>query len=141
MIHNETLTRVVTTGNCTDCHSLYGENTTQTRYHINVSAMNLGVHAGVNSNMTAIATTEVADANNAKCWGCHVQDGAYPADGHRDIFNNDAYLCYECHNGTAAYQNVTSATAVHHRTHSCRDGLILVRIRLPQPHNYESSGL
>ena len=112
-LHNETLTRVVTTGNCTDCHSLYGVNMTQTRYHINVSAMNLGVHAGVNSNMTTIAISEVADANNAKCWGCHVQDGAYPADGHGDIFNNDAYLCYECHNGTVAYQNVTSATAVY----------------------------
>ena len=112
-LHNETLTRVVTTGNCTDCHALYGVNTSQTRYHINVSAVNLGVHAGVNSNMTAIATSEVADANNAKCWGCHVQDGAYPADGHSDIFNNDAYLCYECHNGTAAYANVSSAPAVY----------------------------
>ncbi|MEA1905876.1 MAG: S-layer protein domain-containing protein, partial [Euryarchaeota archaeon] len=30
-----------------------------------------------------------------------------------DIFNNDAYLCYECHNGTAAYANVSSATAVY----------------------------
>ncbi|MHC1575300.1 MAG: S-layer protein domain-containing protein, partial [Candidatus Methanogasteraceae archaeon] len=112
-LHNETLTRVATTGNCTDCHSLYGVNTSQTRYHINVSAMNLGVHAGVNSNMAAIATMEVADANNAKCWGCHVPGGAYPADGHGDIFNNDAYLCYDCHNGTAAYQNVTSAPAVY----------------------------
>jgi parallel beta-helix repeat protein len=117
-LHNETLTRVETTGNCTDCHALYGDNTTQTRYHINVSAMNLGVHAGVNSNMAAIATSEVADANNAKCWGCHVPDGAYPADGHGDIFNNRAYLCYDCHNGTAAYVNVESATAVYNHFRS-----------------------
>ncbi|MEA1905776.1 MAG: NosD domain-containing protein, partial [Euryarchaeota archaeon] len=31
-LHNETLIRVVTTGNCTDCHALYGVNTTQTIY-------------------------------------------------------------------------------------------------------------
>ena len=112
-LHNETLTRVLTSGNCTDCHALYGVNKTDTVYEINVTAMNQGVHEKVNENMTDIALSEVRDTNNAKCWGCHVPDGAYPEDGHRDTFNNDAYLCYECHNGTYAYQNVSSATAVY----------------------------
>ncbi|NOQ29006.1 MAG: hypothetical protein GQ566_02735, partial [Methanosarcinales archaeon] len=112
-LHNETLTRVLTSGNCTDCHALYGVNKTDTVYEINVTAMNQGVHENVNENMTDIALSEVRDTNNAKCWGCHVPDGAYPEDGHRDTFNNDAYLCYECHNGTYAYQNVSSATAVY----------------------------
>ncbi|PXF61242.1 MAG: hypothetical protein C4B59_04635 [Candidatus Methanogaster sp.] len=112
-LHNETLTRVQTSGNCTDCHALYGANKTGTVYEINVTAMNRGVHEHVNENMTGIAGSEVGDANNAKCWGCHVPGGAYPEDGHRDTFNNDAYLCYECHNGTCAYQNVSTATAVY----------------------------
>jgi parallel beta-helix repeat protein len=112
-LHDETLTRAQTSGNCTDCHALYGVNKTGTVYEINVTAMNLGVHENVNENMTDIALSEVSDANNAKCWGCHVPDGAYPESGHEDTFNNDAYLCYDCHNGTYAYQNVTSATAVY----------------------------
>ncbi|NOQ33393.1 MAG: hypothetical protein GQ567_04240, partial [Methanosarcinales archaeon] len=112
-LHNETLTRVQTSGNCTDCHALYGVNKTGTVYEINVTAMNLGVHENVNENMTGIASSEVSDANNAKCWGCHVPDGAYPESGHEDTFNNDAYLCYDCHNGTYAYQNVSTATAVY----------------------------
>jgi len=112
-LHNESLTRVQTSGNCTDCHALYGVNKTDTVYDINVTAMNLGVHEHVNANMSDIARSEVGDANNAKCWGCHVPDGAYPDSGHGDIFNNDAYLCYECHNGTYAYRNVSTATAVY----------------------------
>jgi len=112
-LHNETLTRAQTSGNCTDCHALYGVNKTGTVYEINVTAMNLGVHENVNENMTDIALSEVRDTNNAKCWGCHVPDGAYPENGHEDTFNNEAYLCYECHNGTYAYQNVSSATAVY----------------------------
>jgi predicted CXXCH cytochrome family protein len=75
--------------------------------------MNLGVHANVNSNMTQIAITETGDVNNSMCWGCHVPDGAYPEEGHKGTFNNDAYLCYDCHNGTYAYENVSTATAVY----------------------------
>ena len=112
-LHNETLTRVLTSGNCTDCHALYGVNKTGSVYEINVTAMNQGVHEGVNTNMTDIAQSEVSDTNNAKCWGCHVPAGAYPENGHEDTFNNKAYLCYECHNGTYAYQNVSTATAVY----------------------------
>ena len=112
-LHNETLTRVQTSGNCTDCHALYGANKTGTVYELNVTAVNEGVHENVNMNMTSIADSEVGDANNAKCWGCHVPDGAYPENGHEDTFNNEAYLCYECHNGTYAYQNVSTATAVY----------------------------
>ena len=111
-LHNETLTRVQTSGNCTDCHALYG-NKAATIYEINVTAMNLGVHENVNENMTGIALSEVNDTNNSKCWGCHVPGGAYPENGHEDTFNNEAYLCYECHNGTCAYENVSSATAVY----------------------------
>ncbi|MEA3282092.1 MAG: hypothetical protein U9Q68_05950, partial [Euryarchaeota archaeon] len=112
-LHNETLTRVQTSGNCTDCHALYGANKAGTVYEINVTAMNLGVHENVNENMIGIAGSKIGDANNAKCWGCHVPEGAYPKDGHRDTFNNDAYLCYDCHNGTCAYRNVSTATAVY----------------------------
>jgi parallel beta-helix repeat protein len=114
-LHSETLTRPHTSGNCTDCHALYGKNKTKTVYEINVTAMNLGVHANLNSNMTSVAAASpINDANNAKCWGCHVQGGAYPENGHKDTFNNRAYLCYDCHNSTEkAYNNVSSAPAVY----------------------------
>jgi parallel beta-helix repeat protein len=113
-LHNETLTRVLTSGNCTDCHALYGVNKTDTVYEINVTAMNQGVHANLNDNMTPVASSApINDPNNSMCWGCHVPGGAYPETGHNETFNNDAYLCYECHNGTYAYQNVSSATAVY----------------------------
>ncbi|MCD4766733.1 MAG: hypothetical protein K8R34_09510, partial [Methanosarcinales archaeon] len=113
-LHNETLTRTHTTGNCTDCHALYGVNKTASVYEINVTAMNLGVHANVNDNMTSVASAApINDPNNSMCWGCHVPGGAYPETGHNETFNNYAYLCYECHNGTYAYQNVSSATAVY----------------------------
>ena len=118
-LHGNSVTRVGTSGNCTDCHALYGVNRTAymgngtIKYEINVTAMNEGVHADVNENMTGIAESEVDDANNSKCWGCHVPGGNYPVTGHRETFNNDAYLCYECHNGTVAYLNVSNATAVY----------------------------
>ena len=113
-LHNETLTRVQTSGNCTDCHALYGVNKTSSVYVINVTAMNLGVHANLNDNMTPVASASpINDPNNSMCWGCHVPGGAYPETGHNETFNNDAYLCYECHNGTYAYLNVSNATAVY----------------------------
>lgn len=114
-LHNETLIRPHTSGNCTDCHALYGNNKTKTVYEINVTAMNLGVHANLNSNMTSVAAASpINDANNSKCWGCHVEGGAYPENGHEDTLNNNAYLCYDCHNDTAkAYNNVSSAPAVY----------------------------
>ena len=119
-LHGDNVTRVNTSGNCTACHALYGANLTHymgngtIKYEINVTAMNLGVHADVNENMTPVAAASpINDSNNSKCWGCHVPDGAYPEYGHSDTFNNDAYLCYECHNGTYAYQNVSNATAVY----------------------------
>lgn len=114
-LHNESLVRPHTSGNCTDCHALYGANRTKTVYWINATAMNKGVHASLNSNMTSIAASSpINDANNAKCWGCHVQGGAYPENGHEDILNNNAYLCYDCHNGTAkAYNNVSNAPEVY----------------------------
>jgi len=113
-LHNETLTRVHTSGNCTDCHALYGVNKTSSVYVINVTAMNLGVHANLNDNMTPVASASpINDPNNSMCWGCHVPGGAYPETGHNETFNNDAYLCYECHNGTYAYLNVSNATAVY----------------------------
>ena len=111
-LHKETLTRAYSSGNCTDCHALYGANRISV-YEINVTAVNAGVHADLNENMTSIAESEVGDANNSKCWGCHVPNGAYPERGHEDTFNNYAYLCYECHNGTYAYQNVSNAPAVY----------------------------
>jgi len=106
-LHNETLTRVLTDANCTNCHATYGSDQPGLKYKIK------GVHANVNSNMNATAEIQTSDVNNSKCWGCHVPDGAYPEEGHRDTFNNDAYLCYECHNGTYAYENVSTATAVY----------------------------
>ncbi|MBC2709197.1 MAG: hypothetical protein HF977_16080 [ANME-2 cluster archaeon] len=113
-LHNETLTRAQTSGNCTDCHALYGVNKTDTVYEINVTAMNLGVHANVNDNMRLVASAPpINDPNNSMCWGCHVPGGAYPKTGHNETFNNDAYLCYECHNGTYAYNNVSNAPAVY----------------------------
>lgn len=113
-LHNETLTRAHTSGNCTDCHALYGVNKTSSVYVINVTAMNLGVHANLNDNMTQVASASpINDPNNSMCWGCHVPGGAYPETGHNETFNNDAYLCYECHNGTYAYLNVSNATAVY----------------------------
>ena len=112
-LHNITLTRAKTSGNCTNCHALYGNNRISI-YEINVTAINQGVHANVNNNMLSIAgAAPISDANNSICWGCHVPNGAYPENGHADTFNNDAYLCYECHNGTAAYVNVSSATGVY----------------------------
>ncbi len=114
-LHNETLVRPHTSGNCTDCHALYGNNKTETVYEINVTAMNLGVHANLNNNMTSVAAASpINDTNNTMCWGCHVQGGAYPENGHEDTLNNKAYLCYDCHNGTSkAYNNVSSAPAVY----------------------------
>jgi hypothetical protein len=113
-LHNETLTQVLTDANCTNCHATYGSSQPGLKYKINVTAVNLGVHANVNSNMTPIAAAPpINDANNAKCWGCHVPGGTYPEEGHKGTFNNDAYLCYECHNGTYAYENVSNATAVY----------------------------
>ncbi len=111
--HNETLTRALTDGNCTDCHATYGSHQEGLKYRINVTAVNSGVHANVNHNMSDDAETRTKDRNNSKCWGCHVPNGTWPEDGHRDTFNNDAYLCYDCHNGTYAYENVNTATAVY----------------------------
>ena len=118
--HSNNVTRVSTSGNCTDCHALYGANKTKyigsgpIEYEINVTAMNLGVHVNVNENMKSVASAPpINDPNNSMCWGCHVPGGAYPETGHNETFNNDAYLCYECHNGTYAYPNVNSATAVY----------------------------
>ncbi|RZB29225.1 MAG: hypothetical protein AEth_01367 [Candidatus Argoarchaeum ethanivorans] len=111
-LHSGTLERVLTDANCTNCHATYGADQQGLKYKINVTAVNFGVHANVNDNMTSVAIT-VGDANNSKCWGCHVPEGACPEEGHRGTFNNDAYLCYECHNGTYAYQNVSNATAVY----------------------------
>ena len=115
-LHGNNATRVITSGNCTDCHALYGANRTKymVEYEINVTAMNQGVHANVNDNMTLVASAQpINDPNNSMCWGCHVPGGAYPETGHNETFNNYAYLCYECHNGTYAYQNVSNATAVY----------------------------
>ncbi|RZN15551.1 MAG: hypothetical protein EF812_02110 [Methanosarcinales archaeon] len=111
-LHSDTLQRVQTDSNCTNCHATYGSVQKGLKYKINVTAVNLGVHENVNENMNSVAMT-VGDVNNSKCWGCHVPEGALPEGGHRDTFNNDAYLCYDCHNGTKAYQNVTNATAVY----------------------------
>ncbi|MCD6206645.1 MAG: hypothetical protein J7J06_01495, partial [Methanosarcinales archaeon] len=112
-LHNETLTRALTDANCTNCHATYGDAQPGLKYKINVTAVNLGVHANVNSNMNATAEAQTSDVNNSKCWGCHVPGGACPEEGHKGTFNNDAYLCYECHNGTYAYENVSTATAVY----------------------------
>ena len=115
-LHENTLTRPKTSSKCLSCHELLPSDVqNRSAYKINLTAMNLGVHRDVNINMSSVAGGggEGSNANNSKCWGCHVIGGVEPVNGHQDTINNGAYLCYDCHNGTVAYQNVSNATAVY----------------------------
>ncbi|MCL7414409.1 MAG: hypothetical protein M8353_12505, partial [ANME-2 cluster archaeon] len=49
--------------------------------------------------------------DNQICWACHQSDGTEPT-GMGDIFENP-YKCYDCHNGTAVYNNVSNAPGVY----------------------------
>jgi len=95
---------------CIECHDI--ANTT-TPFNVSVSSMNQSdnIHASLNSIMNTNAATNTSSANNSICWGCHVSGGSEPPAGY-DCSNTIPYNCYECHNGTVAYTNVSSAKVV-----------------------------
>ena len=90
---------------CISCHGISG-----TALHlINETAMNSSgaVHANLNSNATNSTGVSV---ENKKCWGCHQSGGTEPV-GMGDRYLTP-YECYDCHNSTKAYMNVSSAPIV-----------------------------
>src|SRR3990167_4167046 len=91
---------------CISCHGTTGSATSK----VDQNAMALGelAHANLNSGATATGVS----AENKKCWGCHQSDGSQPSSSSMgDKFSNP-YKCYECHNTTKPYPNVTSALTV-----------------------------
>ena len=89
---------------CISCHNVVGGSTT---HKVDVSAMVLGEHASLNS---GAATT--VDPANKKCWGCHQTGGTQPASGSMGDRYLNPYKCYDCHNTTKAYANVSGALTV-----------------------------
>ncbi len=103
--HSQNAHNISTEGGGPDCLSCH--NTTGTAAHkVDGNAMNLGEHANLNSNATASGVS----AANKKCWGCHQTGGKQPADM-GDKYQNP-YKCYDCHNATKPYSNVSSALTV-----------------------------
>ncbi len=88
---------------CITCHDV-GKSA---QHIINNTAMDTGVHVGINRNAT---NGTGISSENKKCWACHQSDGQQPT-GMGDRFNNP-YKCYDCHNGTAPYSNVSNAPTV-----------------------------
>jgi hypothetical protein len=103
---------------CTSCHAIENDpNSLLAPRHINRTAFKLGVHANVNSNATNTSTLN--DSVDKACWACHQSDGsAPPFYSMGDIFDTPR-TCFDCHNGTAAFQNVSNAPTVsEHFTNS-----------------------
>jgi Zn finger protein HypA/HybF involved in hydrogenase expression len=88
---------------CISCHNIGGI----TQHIVNNTAMDIGVHANINSN--AVNGTGIS-SENKKCWACHQSNGQQPT-GMGDRYSNP-YKCYDCHNGTAPYPNVSKAPIV-----------------------------
>jgi hypothetical protein len=91
---------------CVSCHD-----TGKSYAYVDVSAMNqsgTSIHADINNASTGTGGS-TGNPDNQICWGCHIVNGLYEG-GH---YNKDpAYACYDCHNGTAAYSNVSNAPKV-----------------------------
>ncbi|MCL7414385.1 MAG: hypothetical protein M8353_12370, partial [ANME-2 cluster archaeon] len=98
---------------CISCHDVGRSGATR---WVNVSAINgslnsnASIHYAIN-NATTGTGGSTNNPDNQICWGCHQTNGTEPR-GMGDRFTTP-YQCYECHNGTAAYSNVSSAPAVY----------------------------
>lgn len=98
-----------------DCILCHDVTNTTTGHNVSVSAMNQSnnIHAllNINMNRTASSPSNGGNANNSICWGCHVSYGKKPSASY-DCSEANIYKCYDCHNGTVAYENVSSAPEV-----------------------------
>jgi len=72
---------------CVDCHDLGG-----VAPKVNLTAMKLGVHAGLNSNVGN--TTELTDPLDKACWACH-GDGSEPTVHLNNL--TTVSQCEDCH--------------------------------------------
>ncbi|MDD5615117.1 MAG: cytochrome c3 family protein [Candidatus Methanoperedens sp.] len=86
--------------NCTNCH-----NTGGSADNVNFTALNLGMHAFLNSG----AVSTPANASNRPCWACHgTKNGTWanesdqPVEEHNTSVYNKPRKCYDCHNDTFA---------------------------------------
>jgi len=105
--HQASLTIAAAGGpDCVSCHDIGGI----ASKHVDVSAMKNGVHANLNSQATN--TTNLTDSIDKACWGCHNSDGSEPPSGSMGDRKTNPYTCYDCHNGTAPYPNVSNAPTV-----------------------------
>ncbi|CAD7771773.1 Periplasmic copper-binding protein (NosD) [Candidatus Methanoperedenaceae archaeon GB37] len=87
---------------CTECHD--NSNPDAIRPMVNVTAMKLGMHAGVNSdcNITYWAERRGFDASsvsedNKICWGCHATNGTPPYPNYHPDRTLNPYKCAKCH--------------------------------------------
>ncbi|MCL7412825.1 MAG: fibronectin type III domain-containing protein [ANME-2 cluster archaeon] len=98
---------------CIRCHDVGRSGATR---WVNVSALNgslnsnASIHYAIN-NATTGTGGSTGNPDNQICWACHHSDGSEPS-GMGDIFKQP-YQCYDCHNGTAAYSNVSNAPGVY----------------------------
>jgi len=101
--------------NCISCHDV--GKTASKKVNVSLITNNSAIHRQINSDMAGEADDLTTEANNSICWACHMTDGLPPSgnDHANRLTNNDSskpYKCDECHNGTPAYNNVSSAPVV-----------------------------
>lgn len=103
--HSQDAHSIISAGggpDCLSCHNTGGS----AAHKVDGNAIASGEHANLNSNATANGVS----AANKKCWGCHQTGGTQPEDmGDR---YQDPYKCYDCHNVTKPYSNVSNALTV-----------------------------
>ncbi|MEE8168538.1 MAG: hypothetical protein V3T58_06670, partial [Candidatus Hydrothermarchaeales archaeon] len=85
---------------CTQCHRT-GD--AQTYPDVNFTAFNESIHRWINNASEASGNESIERA----CRGCHVTNGEAQ---HKN--RDPPYLCWDCHNGTAPYSNVSNAPTV-----------------------------
>ena len=106
----------ITSGGGPDCISCHDVDRSGATRWVNVSAINgslnsnSSIHYAIN-NATIGTGGSTGNPDNQICWACHQSDGSEPS-GMGDIFETP-YKCYDCHNGTAPYSNVSSALGVY----------------------------
>ncbi|MBW6518972.1 MAG: hypothetical protein K0A89_10790, partial [ANME-2 cluster archaeon] len=106
----------ITAGGGSDCISCHNVGSTTATRLVNVSAINgslnsnASIHRAIN-NATTGTGGSTGNPDNQLCWACHQSDGSEPS-GMGDIYSTP-YRCYDCHNGTAAYTNVSNAPVVY----------------------------
>ncbi|MBW6518514.1 MAG: fibronectin type III domain-containing protein [ANME-2 cluster archaeon] len=105
----------ITGGGGPDCISCHDVGRSGATSWVNVSALNgslngnASIHYAIN-NATTGTGGSTGNPDNQICWACHQSDGSEPS-GMGDIFE-DPYKCYDCHDGTAPYTNVSNAPGV-----------------------------